>query len=166
MWSLVLKNEWFLQVFLEFGLFSNTTDDAISILEEFVCCLCGDPEIKKVDKLRVKHWTRINGDGKNIDLISLPPCYGNLRLHIDRACYVPNMFHESRRLMMFLDDPVEHGWNLNIKVKWREKNFPDDLSNYLFRITKWIVTTMIIMILKSILMMMTTNSTLQMGKRN
>ena len=166
MWSLVLKNEWFLTVFLEFGLFSNTTDDAISTLEEFVCCLYRDPEIKKVDKLRVKLWTRFNGDGKNIDLISLPPCYSNLRLHIDRACYVPNMFHESRRLMMLLDDPVEHGWDLNRKVKWSEKYFPDDLSNYLFRMTKLIVTTMMIMILKSILMMMTTNSTLQMRKRN
>ena len=69
--NLVLKNERFLQVFSEFGLFSNTTDDAIATLEEFVCCLYGDPKIKKVDKLRVKLFqTRFIGDGKNIDLIS------------------------------------------------------------------------------------------------
>ena len=110
MWNLVLKNERFLQVFSEFGLISNTTDDAISSLEEFLWCLYGDPKMKKVGKLRVKLFqTRFNGDGKNIDLISLPPCYSNMRLHIDRACYVAIMFHESRRLMMLLDDPVEHG---------------------------------------------------------
>ena len=92
----------------------------------------GDPKIKKVDELRVKLFqTRFNGDGKNIDLISLPPCYSNFRLHIDRACYVANMFHESRRLMMLLGDPVEHGWDLNGKVKWSEKCFPDDLSDLL-----------------------------------
>ena len=54
MWNHVLKNKLFLLVFWDFGLFSNTTDDAISTLEEFVCCLYGDPKIKKVDELRVK----------------------------------------------------------------------------------------------------------------
>ena len=45
MWNLVLKNERFLQVFSEFGMISNTTDDAISSLEEFLWCLYGDPKI-------------------------------------------------------------------------------------------------------------------------
>ena len=132
MWNFVLKNERFIQVFLEFRLFSNTTDDAIATPEEFVCCLYADLKNKKVDMLRVKLFqTRFNGDGKNIDLISLPPCYSNLCLHIDRACYVANMFHESRCLMMLLDDPVEHRWDLNGKVKWSEKCFPDNLSDLL-----------------------------------
>ena len=110
MWNLVLKNERFLQIFLEFGLFSNTTDDAVAILEEFVCCLYRDLKIKIVDELRVKlSQTRFNGDRKNMYLISLPPCYSNLCLHIDRACYVANMFHKSRRLMMLLDDLVDNG---------------------------------------------------------
>ena len=92
--------------------------------------------MKKVGKLRVKLFqTRFNGDGKNIDLISLPPCYSNMRLHIDRACYVAIMFHESRRLTM-LDDPFEHGWDLNGKVKWSEKCFPDDLSDLLISYDK------------------------------
>ena len=51
--------------------------------------------------------------------------------HIDRACYVATMFHELRRLMMLLDDPVQHGWDLNGKVKWSEKCFTDDLSDLL-----------------------------------
>ena len=33
--------------------------------------------------------------------------------------------------MMLLDHPVEHGWDLNRKVKWTEKCFPDDLSDLL-----------------------------------
>ena len=67
MWNLKLKNERLLQVFSEFGQFSNTTDDAIVILEEFLCCLYRDLKIKKVNELRVKlSQTRFNGDGKNI----------------------------------------------------------------------------------------------------
>ena len=54
MWSLVLKNEWFLQVFLEFGLFSNTTDDAISILED-LCAVC--VEIQRLKKLTNWEWS-------------------------------------------------------------------------------------------------------------
>ena len=108
MWNLVLKNERFLKVFLELGLFNNTTDDAIAKLEELVCYLYRDLKIKKVGKLRVKLFqTSFNGDRKNIDLISLPR-YSNLHFQIDRACYVANMFCKSRCLML-LDDPVEHG---------------------------------------------------------
>ena len=87
MWNLKLKNESLLQVFSIFGLFSNATDDAIAILEELVCCLYRDLKIKKVNELRVKlSQTRFIGDGKNIDLINLPPCYSNSRLHVNRVC--------------------------------------------------------------------------------
>ena len=127
MWNLALKNKSFLQLFSELGLFSNTTDDAIAILEELVR--------KKVGELRVKLFqTSFNGDRKNIDLISLPR-YSNLHFQIDRACYVPNMFRESRCLIL-PDDPVEHGWNLNGKVKWSEKCFPDSLSELLISYEK------------------------------
>ena len=94
----------------------------ITILEELVCCLFIDLKIKKVDELRVKLFkTWFNGDGKNIDLIGLPSCCSDLRLHINRTCYVANMFHHSRRLMMLQHDPVEHGRDLNGKVRFSEK---------------------------------------------
>ena len=132
MWNFVLKKERFLQVFSKFGLFINTTDDTIAMLEEFVCCLYRDLEIKKVGELRVKLFqTRFNGDRKNIDLISLPPCYSNLRFNIDRARYVANIFRK-----LLLDDPIEHGWDLNGNVKWSEKCFPDDLSELLISYEK------------------------------
>ena len=38
--------------------------------------------------------------------------------------------------MMLLDDPVEHGWDLNGKVKWSKKCFPDDLSDLLISYDK------------------------------
>ena len=38
--------------------------------------------------------------------------------------------------MMLLDDSVEHGWNLNEKVKWSEKCFPDDFSKLLISYEK------------------------------
>ena len=58
MWNLVLKNKILLLVFWELG---NTTDDVISTLEEFVCCLYGDPKIKKVDKLSEVILNQIQG---------------------------------------------------------------------------------------------------------
>ena len=44
------------------------------------------------------------------------------------------MFHESRRLMMLLDDPTdptEHGWEVDGKVKWSVNYFPDDIDDLL-----------------------------------
>ena len=135
MWNLALKDERFLQVFSELGLFSYTTDDPVAILAELACCLYRGLKIKKVCQLRVKLFqTSFNGDRKNIGLISLPR-YSNLHFQIDRACYVTNIFRESRCLML-LDDPVEHGWDLNGKVKWSEKCFPDDLSELLISYEK------------------------------
>ena len=75
--------------------------------------------------------TKFKHEGKHVDMISLPPCYDNLSLHIDRACYVANMFHESRRLMMSLDDPAQHGWTTDGKVKWSDNYFPDDITELL-----------------------------------
>ena len=37
---------------------------------------------------------------------------------------------------MLLYDPVEHGWELNGKVKWSKKCFPDDLSKLLISYEK------------------------------
>ena len=42
------------------------------------------------------------------------------------------MFHESKRLMMSLDDPVEHGWDANDEVKWTEDYFPDVSRSLIF----------------------------------
>ena len=67
---------------------------------------------------------------------------------------------------MLLDDPVEHGWDLNGKVKWGEKCFPDDLSDLLISYDKMDCDNDADNDLKSILMMMRTNLTLQMMKRN
>ena len=38
--------------------------------------------------------------------------------------------------MMLLDDSVEHGWDLNGKVKQSEKCFPDDFSKSLISYEK------------------------------
>ena len=41
------------------------------------------------------------------------------------------MFHESKRLMMLLDHPVEHVWDANDEVKWSEDYFSEDVSRLL-----------------------------------
>ena len=113
-------------------MFSYATDALKIALEELTCRLYGEKKITKVNELRCKIFeTESKGKGKNVDLINLPPCLDNLSLHIDRACYVANMFHESRRLMMLLDDPTEHGWEVDGKVKWSVNYFPDDIDDLL-----------------------------------
>ena len=52
-----------------------------------------------------------------IDLALLPPCKGNLNLHISRAIYVANMYVNAIRLHMCLDDPVYHGWSQDDTVQ-------------------------------------------------
>ena len=131
-WTLIIRNEKFLQTFSELGLFSYATDALKIALEEFTCRLYGDKKNTKVNELRCKMFeTKSKGKGKNVDLINWPPCWDNLSLHTDRACYVANMFHESRRLMMLLDDPTEHGWEVDGKVKWSVNYFPDDIDDLL-----------------------------------
>ena len=106
LWYL-LESGKFLQTFSGFGLFGYTTDELIIALEEFTCHLYGDKNISKVNELRRKIFEmKSKGKGKNVDLINLPACLVNLSLHIDRACYVANIFYESRCLMMLLDDPI------------------------------------------------------------
>ena len=39
---------------------------------------------------------------------------------------------------MLLHDPVEHVWDLNGKIKWSEKRFPNDLSKILISFEKTI----------------------------
>ena len=51
------------------------------------------------------------------DLALLPPCKGNLNLHISRAIYVANMYVNAIRLHMCLDDPVYHGWSQDDTVQ-------------------------------------------------
>ena len=104
-WKLLLKNDKFMEAFADLGLFSTVTGALKSTLEEFVCLMYGDKKLKKVNELRYKLFQQKLAA---VDLISLPPCSANLSLRIDRACVVANMVHESKRLMMLLDDPVEH----------------------------------------------------------
>ena len=127
-WKLLLKNDKFMEAFADFGLFSTATGALKSTLEEFVCLMYGDKKFKKVNELRS---TLFQQKLATVDLISLSPCSANLSLHIDRACYVANMFRESKRLMMLLDDPVERGWDANDEVKWTEDYFPEDVSRLL-----------------------------------
>ena len=54
-----------------------------------------------------------------------------IKVNIDRACYVANMSYESRRLIMLLDDPTEHGWEVNGKVKWSVNYFLDEIDDLL-----------------------------------
>ena len=64
-----------------------------------------------------------------MDVTLLPPCQDNLNLHIDRSCYVANLYSESIRLEMLLDSPSIHGWEDEGNAIWYETYFPDDITD-------------------------------------
>ena len=66
-----------------------------------------------------------------MDLMLLPPCQDNLNFHIDRSCYIANIYSESIRLEMLLDFPSLHGWDVEGNPIWCETYFPDDISDLL-----------------------------------
>ena len=108
------------------------TPEVKSSLEKFVCLLYGYKQQESVNMVRKSIFLqKYANDKKSADLTLLPPCESNLSLHIDRANYVANLFCSAKRLMMCLDDPCEHGWNVDGAVRWDETYFPDDVSNVL-----------------------------------
>ena len=65
------------------------------------------------------------------DLVLLPPCKDNLKLHISRANYVANMYVNAVKLHMCLDDPIYHGWKQDGTVQWRDDCFPENITDVL-----------------------------------
>ena len=126
-WKLVLKNEKFLDTFSQLGLFSSVTDEMVESLEQFVCSLYGYKNDTSINEVRLKMF-QTKGI---IDLVLLPPCKGNLQLHISRANYVANIYVNAIRLNMCLDDPEDHGWKSDGAVEWIEDCFPDNVSQVL-----------------------------------
>ena len=130
-WKLMNKHQEFMQTFANFGLFGNVTEETRHELERFVCMLYGGKKRTKINEMRSFLFRQKFSKGKSIDLMLLPPCQDNLYLHIDRSCYVANIFCESSRLKMLLDSPSSHGWDDKGNPVWSQTCFPEDVCDLL-----------------------------------
>jgi hypothetical protein len=118
-----------LELFSCFGETYNLDQNQKDDIETFVCALYGKPKLKNVNESRAAiFWGKCNQSKKIADLSMLPPCQGNLVLHLKRANYVAyNMLH-SCELRPIKEDYSHHGWTEDGRP---ESLLPDDIENVL-----------------------------------
>ena len=131
-WKTMLKRQEFIRLFEELGTSPQVPDHISQGLERFVCALYGNHRVSSVNELLNKIFLqKFEREKKIIDLSLLPPCETNLKLHIMRANYVASIFRNANRLILNLEEPINHGWDERGRVMWSSICYPDDLSQLL-----------------------------------
>ena len=126
------KNPKFLKAFQDLGSSWELEDETFDLLQEYVCKLYGSRE-KNVDQARYELFQKkYEKEGKIIDLILLPPCKSVLLLHTKRTNFVAKIWRCSNNAQLQIPDIGMHGWDANYKIKWLEKEFPDNIQDLLF----------------------------------
>ena len=93
-------------------------------IERYVCSLYGRGKLESVNEARSSiFWDKYNKDKKIVELSMLPPCNGNLVLHLKRSNYVAYIFQHANDLHLDLDLPSLHGWG-ETSVQWMDEYFP------------------------------------------
>ena len=96
-------------------------------IEKYRCALCSRSKLHSVNEARSSiFWDKHNKDKKIVELCMLPPCFGNLELHLKRSHYVAYIFQHANRLQLNLDQACLHGWS-KISVQWMDEYFPNDI---------------------------------------
>ena len=95
-------------------------------IEKYVCALYGRSKLHSVNEDRSSiFWDKYSKDKKVVELCMLPPCFGNLELHLKRSNYVAYIFRHANRLQLNLDQPSLHGWS-ETPFRWMDEYFPND----------------------------------------
>ena len=98
---------------------------------EYVCILYGYQK-KNVNQVRYELFQKkYEKEGKIIDLSMLPPCESVLLLHARRANFVAKILRSSTEPQVEIPDIRMHGWDDDKKIKWLEKEFPDEIEDLL-----------------------------------
>ena len=122
----------FKTTFAAIGDEAELSQEAISTLERFVCCLYGYPRLQSVNDARRKlFWQRYEKDEKIIDLSLMPPCQRSLELHCKRANYVAFMYRNADRLILAIESPERHGWSEDGFITRSQDCFPEDTDERL-----------------------------------
>eukprot|EP00794_Sanderia_malayensis_P020967 gene20967-biopygen15473 len=131
-WQKMVKKTEYVNLFADLGTTFAASEELARGLEKIVCALYGKERLLSVNNARKKKFLqKFESEKKIKDLSLLPPCQSNLKLHVERANYVALMYREADRLMMDLNDPVNHGWNEEGSVVWSDESYPDDVATLL-----------------------------------
>ena len=122
----------FMELFSCLGETYNLDQNQKDEIEKFVCALYGKPKLKKVNEARAAiFWGKYNQSKKIADLSMLPPCQGNLMLHLKRANYVAYNMRHSCELRPIKEEYSHHGWTEDERPVWVESLLPDNVENVL-----------------------------------
>ena len=100
------KNKDFIAAFSALGSTYSVEAEATEIIEKYVCDLYGKVKLRKVNEARsLIFWERYNKEKNIVELCVLPPCFGNLELHLKRSNYVAYIFRYANRLQLDLESP-------------------------------------------------------------
>ena len=130
-WKVCLKSDDFTSACQNLGKANEVTKEEENTLSKFVCALYGQKKAKDTNEARsLIFWDRYNKKGKISELSWLPPCSGNLSLHIKRSNYVALMYRKSTELVMNLPDTKHHGWDAQGNVTWMPDLLPMEYQQY------------------------------------
>ena len=130
-WKKMCAEEDFVDAFSSLGDSYVIEEEVSKNLERFVCSLYGKNRLEDVNNARSSiFWQRYNKSKKITELCMLPPCHGNLMLHLKRANYVAYIFKHANQLILNLDTPENHGWEGN-STQWMTEYFPSNINDIL-----------------------------------
>ena len=130
-WKVLEKNPKFREAFQDLGSTWELDDKTFDLLNEYVCKLYGYQK-KNVNQVRYHLFQKkYEKEEKIIDISMLPPCESVLLLHAKRANFVAKILRSSNEPQVEIPDISMHGWDVNMKIKWLEKEFPDDIEDLL-----------------------------------
>lgn len=131
-WSICIKSDTFLDIFDNFGDSLEENEAENDGLQKYVCAMYGQKKAKNTNEARAKlFWDRFNKKGKICELSMLPPCVGNLLLHIKRSRYVAYIYKHAHQLMLNLPSIEEHGWSADGETIWMEECLPEEYNELL-----------------------------------
>ena len=130
-WKKMCMRTEFVSALSLLGMEFSVDEEAFTGIEKYVCALYGRSKLHSVNEARSSiFWDKYNKNGKIVDLCMLPPCLGNLSLHLKRSNYVAYIFRHSNNLQLNLEPPSHHGWS-DTCVEWMKEHFPSDIHSVL-----------------------------------
>ena len=130
-WKCMLKKEDFVQLFADLGATFELEQQALILLEEFVCHLYGY-KCMSLNTVRSKLFNKkVSQRKKAPDISLLPPCHSVFRLHATRALYVAKMWRSTPVAWIDMPEITNFSWDNDGTPIWIEDAFPDDVTELL-----------------------------------
>ena len=140
---LLEKHEEFVSTFVQLGEHPECSDQLLTEIEQFVCCMYGKPKYEDVNKLRFDTFCKkseVKGtctpnSYNSIDMSLLPPCKATLNMHTRRANYQTYVWVHAHEAYPDTPDLQKSGWKLGtdgIEHVWTKEGFvPIELADIL-----------------------------------